>query len=164
MKKLYWIALIFLLTVAMVSPSMAGQTSSGGSCKVDVRSKPVALIANHLFIVYTNATGSYYYRGGPSKDGTSGWGTIVTDSGRYLPGTIDYVRSAPSVTAADSAASCVGGCFDSTSSRIEAGNTAYGILTPNSNSVIRTLLHTCSIREVKPNVWAPGWQTVIPLP
>ena len=164
MKKLYCIALILLLTVVLVSPVMAGKPSSGGKCKVDVRSKPVALIANHLFIVYTNATGSYYYRGGPSDDGTPSWGTIVTDSGRYVPGTIDYVQRAPSVTAAEGTAYCVGGCFDTNSYRIEAGNTAYGVFTPNSNSVIRTLLHTCNIREVKPNVWAPGWETIISLP
>ena len=99
MKKLYCIALIFLLTAALVSPVMGGKPSGGGKCKIDVRSKPVALIANHLFIVYTNGTGSYYYRGGPSDDGVPGWGTIVTDSGLYLPGTMDYVRRAPSVTA-----------------------------------------------------------------
>jgi hypothetical protein len=162
MKKLCCIALVLLLTVAMVSPVMAGKPSSGGKCKVDVRSKPVALIANHLFIVYTNATGSYYYRGGPSDDGTPSWGTIVTDSKRYLPGTVDYVQRAPSVTAAEGTAYCVGACFDITSNRIEAGNTAYGVFTPNSNSVIRTLLRSCNIREVKPNVWAPGWETVIP--
>ena len=162
MKKLYCVALILLLAVAMVSPVMAGKPSSGVKCKVDVRSKPVALIADHLFIVYTNATGSYYYRGGPSEDGIASYGTIVTDSGLYLPGTIDYVRRAPSVTAAEGSAACAGGCFDSTSSRIEEGDTAYGVFTPNSNSVIRTLLHSCSIREVKPNVWAPGWETIIP--
>ena len=142
---------------------MAGKPSTGVKCKVDVRSKPVALIANHLFIVYTNATGSYYYRGGPSGDGISSWGTIMTDFGLYGPGTMDYVSGAPSVTAAEGAAYCAGACFDSTSYRIEAGNTKYGLFTPNSNSVTRTLLHTCSIREVKPNVWAPGWETVIPL-
>jgi hypothetical protein len=164
MKKLYCIALILLLTAALVSPVLAGKPSREGTCTVDVRSKPVALIANHLFIVYTNATGSYYYRGGPSDDGISGWGTIVTDSGLYLPGTIDYVRRAPSVTAAEGTAACAGACFDNTAERIEAGNIAYGVFTPNSNSVIRTLLHACSIREVKPNVWAPGWETVIPFP
>jgi hypothetical protein len=163
MKKLFWIALILLLAGAMVSPAMAGTTSSVGTCKVDVRSKPVALIANHLFIVYTNATGSYYYRGGPSRNGIGGWGTIVTESGKYLPGTIDYVVSAPSVTAAEGTTSCAGGCFEITSGRIKAGKIAYGVFTPNSNSVVRTLLRTCSIREVKPNVWAPGWETVIPL-
>ena len=92
MKKLCCIALVLLLTVAMVTPVMAGKPSSGVKCKVEVKSKPVALIANHLFIVYTNATGSYFYRGGPSDDGISGYGTIVTDSGLYLPGTVDYVR------------------------------------------------------------------------
>ena len=164
MKKLYCIALILLLTLAMVSPVMAGKPSGGGKCKVEVRSKPVALIANHLFIVYTNTTGSYFYRGGPSDDGIPDWGTIVTDSGLYLPGTIDYVKRAPSVTAAVGVSACAGECFDSTSYRIESGNIAYGLFTPNSNSVIRTLLNKCSISEVKPNVWAPGWETVIPLP
>ena len=133
----------------------------GVKCKVEVKSKPVALIANHLFIVYTNATGTYFYRGGPSGDGITSYGTIVTDSGLYLPGTIDYVRRAPSVTAAESSAACVGTCFDSTSNQIESANIPYGVFTPNSNSVIRTLLHSCTIQEVKPNVWAPGWETYI---
>ena len=161
MKKLYCIALVLLLTVAMVTPVMAGKPSSGVKCKVEVKSKPVALIANHLFIVYTNATGSYYYRGGPSGDGITSYGTIVTDSGLYLPGTIDYVRRAPSVTAAESSAACVGTCFDTTSYQIDSANIPYGVFTPNSNSVIRTLLHSCTIQEVKPNVWAPGWETYI---
>ena len=161
MKKLYCIALVLLLTVAMVTPVMAGKPSSGVKCKVEVKSKPVALIANHLFIIYTNATGSYYYRGGPSGDGISSYGTIVTDSGLYLPGTIDYVRRAPSVVAAESSAACVGTCFDTTSNRIEAARIPYGVFTPNSNSVIRTLLHSCTIQEVKPNVWAPGWETYL---
>jgi hypothetical protein len=161
MKKLCCIALVLLLTVAMVTPVMAGKPSSGVKCKVEVKSKPVVLIANHLFIVYTNATGSYFYRGGPSDDGSPIWGTIVTDSGQYVFGTIDYVRRAPSVTAAEGIGACAGTCFDSTSYQIEAANIPYGVFTPNSNSVIRTLLHSCSIREVKPNVWAPGWETYI---
>jgi hypothetical protein len=164
MKRLCCIALVLLLTIAMVSPVMAGKPSSGGKCKVEVRSKPVALIATHLFIVYTNSTGSYYYRGGPSDDGLPSWGTIVTDSGLYLPGTIDYVRRAPSVTAAEGALACAGTCFDGTSYRIEAAGIPYGVFTPNSNSVIRTLLRTCSIQEVRPDGLAPGWETVIPLP
>lgn len=164
MRKRYCIALILLLTVSLVSPVLAGKPHVSGTCKVDVRSKPVALVGNHLFIVYTNTTGSYYYRGGPGDDGIPGWGTIVTDSGRYLPGTMDYVRRAPSVTAAGGALSCAGACFDTTAYRIEAGSIPYGLLSPNSNSVIRTLLHACSIPEVKPDVWAPGWEMVIPFP
>jgi len=164
MKKLYCLALVLLLTVAIVSPVMAGKPTSGVKCKVEVKSKPVALIANHLFIVYTNASGSYFYRGGPSDDGSLSWGTIVTDSGLYVPGTVDYVPGAPSVTAAEGTAYCAGACFDSTSNRIEAANIPYGVFSPNSNSVIRTILHTCKIREVKPNVWAPGWETIISSP
>ena len=64
----------------------------------------------------------------------------------------------------EGAAYCAGACFDSTSNRIEEADIPYGVFTPNSNSVIRTLLHTCKIREVKPNVWAPGWETEISLP
>jgi hypothetical protein len=164
MKKLCCIALILLLTVVLVSPVLAGKPSGAVKCKVEVRSKPVALIANHLFIVYTNGTGSYYFRGGPSDDGIPDWGTIVTDSGLYLPGTIDYVKRAPSVTAATGTAACAGECFDLTAYQIEAGNIPYGLFTPNSNSVIRTLLHACSIPEVKPDVWAPGWETILPVP
>ena len=135
MKKLYCIALILLLTVAIASPVMAGKPSTGVKCKVEVKSKPVALIANHLFIIYTNTTGSYYYRGGPSGDGISGYGTIVTDSRLYFPGTIDYVRRAPSVIAAESSAACVGTCFDGPFIPVESANIPYGVFAPNSNSV-----------------------------
>ncbi len=164
MKTVSCIAVILILLLALVSPALAGKPAAQAACKIEVKSKPVALFGNHLFIVYTNKSGSYFYRGGPGDDGVPDWGIIVTDSGKYVRGTVDYVRSAPTVTAATGAGACAGTCFDTTAARIEAAGIPYQLLTVNSNSVIRTLLNRCSIPEVKPAVWAPGWETVLSLP
>lgn len=141
---------------------------SGASCKIDVRATHIGGILRgapiwHLFIVYTDSTGTeFYYRGGPGGtcpgvDGGS-YGIIITNDGPYVPGTVDWGPAAPSVTVMSGASACgKDSCFTSELRRIDGTCTPYSPTGPNSNTVASTLLSNCGVPRRKP-VWiAPGW-------
>ena len=143
------------------------------NCKVDVRATKISglrfLPIYHLFIVYTNSCGvEFYYRGGPggpAGPGTrcsglpaGGYGSIQTNNGRYVPGTIDWAPGAPSTTVATGSAACgKDSCLRSEMSRIDTTCTAYAPLGPNSNTVVSTALSNCSLPRSKPVLIAPGF-------
>jgi hypothetical protein len=136
---------------------------------IDVRSGPAASIGfgghgfDHLFIIETDTSArEFFYRGGIRNRcaGTS-WPFygISTDSGPYLPGTVDWHPGAPSVTVATgSAAMGKGSCFNSQLARIRGSCISYEMLGPNSNTVVKTLLANCGLPLRKPaGSWTPGW-------
>jgi hypothetical protein len=153
------------------------------SCRVDVRSSSVGFGAKHLFVIYYERGKEQYFRGGPSKGGGSSgssssssdsssgsssgssgssYGPIVTKYGDYRPGTIDYDRKAPSVTALSGAKACgKNHCFAKQARRINKLDRNYRPLGPNSNSVARTFLAKCKVRAKKPGGWAPGFDKVL---
>ncbi|WP_221269337.1 DUF4157 domain-containing protein [Mucilaginibacter sp. X5P1] len=139
-----------------------GGPVASGDCRVDVRATKIPALHGipiyHLFVILHNkGTGEEsYYRGGPAGSGP--FGNIVTMHGRYLPGTIDWEPSAPSVTAQDPVdCTTTDACLVRELARIDGTATPYAPTGPNSNTVARTILHNCGIPEVKP-VWvAPGW-------
>ncbi len=141
---------------------------TGAACKVDVRATHIGgILGNlpiwHLFIVYTDSTGTeYYYRGGPggSCSGVNAgtYGTIQGSHGRYVAGTVDWDPGAPSVTVLSGPTACgKGSCFASELSRIDGTCTPYAPTGPNSNTVASTLLSNCSVPRNKPVFIAPGW-------
>ncbi len=127
-------------------------------CKIEVRAfKLSALGYYHLYIIITDVNGKeWYMRGGPEKK-SGGYGKIVTMYGEYVPGTIDWQTGAPSVTVMNSPAAC--GKADKLREQmdlIEATNTPYHPLGPNSNSTVYTALKNVGITPQKPVSWAPG--------
>lgn len=141
---------------------------TGAACKVDVRATHIGGILGslpiwHLFIVYTDSTGTeFYYRGGPGGSCTGvnagTYGTIQGSHGRYVPGTVDWDPGAPSVTVLSGPTACgKGSCFASELSRIDGTCTPYAPTGPNSNTVASTLLSNCSVPRSKPVFIAPGW-------
>ena len=129
-------------------------------CKIEVRAHPVPQfpLAYHLFIIYTDPQGKeFYFRGGPSKKSPV---VIVTDSGKYKPKTDDWYPGAPTVTALSGwEAFNKDQCFVEELNRITSLKIPYGILGPNSNTVVSTLLDTCDVPRVKPDVDTPGWDS-----
>ncbi len=139
-------------------------------CRVDVRATHIggALAGApvwHTFIVTRDTAGQeWYFRGGPGGSCAPGtYGAIMSTTGRYLSGTVDWSPGAPSVTVLDGAAACgKESCFASELSRIDSTCTPYAPTGPNSNSVARTLLTKCGVPEQKPVLIAPGWSQTIP--
>jgi len=140
----------------------------GGSCKVDVRATHIGgflgkLPIWHLFVVYTDGTGTeYYFRGGPggSCPGVvaGAHGTIISDSGLYVAGTVDWDPSAPSFTVLTGSAACgQDACFAAELTRIDSRCVPYEPTGPNSNTVAKTMLSNCSVPLSKPVAIAPGW-------
>ncbi len=136
---------------------------------IDVRSGPAASVGfgghgfDHLFIIETDTSArELFYRGGIRNHcaGTS-WPFygISTDSGLYLPNTVDWHPGAPYVTVATGAAAMgKGSCFSSQLARIRASCIPYKMLGPNSNTVVKTLLANCGLPLRKPaGSWTPGW-------
>lgn len=168
-------------TLQRVSESSSSESSGGGggsgpapspgtgpSCRIDVRATHIGGILSgapiwHLFIVYTDSTGTeFYYRGGPggscSGVDAGSYGTIITDNGPYVAGTVDWDPSAPSVTVMSGPAACGNDtCFASELRRIDGTCRPYAPTGPNSNTVASTLLSNCSVPRNKPVMIAPGW-------
>jgi hypothetical protein len=162
---------ICFASLAYAPPALAGETAAGaaslgdasahrsapGTCHVDVRSKPVAGVAQHLFVIYAAGRRELYFRGGPRDDGS-----IVTNHGVYKAGTVDYDPRARSVTVRTGVAACgLDRCFAREAARINGLHIPYKILGPNSNSVARTLLDKCGVPAKKPVGAAPGWNRVL---
>lgn len=143
-----------------------GAPAGGGSCRIDVRATKIGatrpLGIYHLFIIYVDGAGTeWYFRGGPGNHcGThpAPYHGILCNHGRYLPGTVDWDPSAPSVTVMSGSGACgKDSCLASEESRINAACVGYRPLGPNSNTVVSTMLSNCGIPRRKP-VWiAPGW-------
>lgn len=172
----------------------SGTPPPADSCRIEVRYTPVlGGIANHAFVVTSDADSTSYFRGGPSANndglnsgssnsGTSGsgssassggnpnagiYGTIATEHGAYRPGTIDWTTS-PS--GQQDVATRPGNCdqidrdFGRHADDIEAANISYGPLGPNSNSTAREILERGGFPNVDPVVWAPSWNIQLPMP
>ncbi|MEO8007740.1 MAG: RHS repeat-associated core domain-containing protein, partial [Betaproteobacteria bacterium] len=101
--------------------------------------------------------------GGPRAN-NGPWGPINTNSGPYLPGTVDYETGAPpSVVMQDDNEPC--GCnsaFASTLNNIQNAQIPYNPLSTNSNATARALLQGAGFSPTTPPVWAPGWSTPLP--
>ncbi len=160
-------------------PAAAAET-----CTIEVRYKPVALGADHAFIVTTDANSTNYYRGGPQANNTglnspSGSGTaqfdarfgiygpIVTEYGAYRPGTVDWTTTPSGTQVVDR---LVGSCdrieaqFERHMDDIEAARINYMPLNQNSNSTVREALERAGYPDVRPVQWAPAWNTQLPMP
>lgn len=164
-----------------------GEATPPEQCTVEVRYTPVALGANHAFIVTTDADSQTYYRGGPWSNGnglnssrsSQGegaappppggpygiYGPIVTERGAYRPGTIDWTTAPSGQQTVDRFA---GNC-DAVDARlaaavddIEAARINYMPLGQNSNSTVREALERAGYPDVRPVVWAPAWNTQLP--
>ncbi|MDP1850616.1 MAG: hypothetical protein Q8K79_22685 [Solirubrobacteraceae bacterium] len=145
--------------------SGGGLPVAGSACKVDVRATHIGGILSgmpiwHLFVVTTDGAGTErYYRGGPGGPGGGPtYGSIQTNDGLYVAGTVDWSPGAPSTTVLSGAAACGhDACLAAELRRIDGTRTAYAPTGPNSNTVAATILANCSIPRGKP-VWvAPGW-------
>jgi RHS repeat-associated protein len=102
-----------------------------------------------------------------SSNSSSGspFGTIVTDFGTYLPGTVDYEPNpVPTMTVLDNAAPC--DTYDTALTlamqAIQNANTTYDPLVDNSNAVATTALSDAGLQYGTPPVWAPGWGNKLP--
>ncbi|MCY1078713.1 eCIS core domain-containing protein [Archangium lansingense] len=136
-----------------------------GTCRVDVRATFISsrwMPFRHLFIVHEDAAGNVTaYRGGPGgPGGTPPYGTITGRHGPYRPGFIDWDPGAPSVRVASGSAACgKDSCFRTELARISGAGIPYAPTGPNSNTVVRTLLHNCGLPEQIPvsSLRVPGW-------
>jgi hypothetical protein len=157
---------------AMTDAAVADSRASG-QCAIDVRFNPVIGPTNHAFIVTTDADSTNYFRGGPQANNTAinssssqgedaapydaklgVYGSIVTEYGAYRPNTVDWTTN-PS--GQQRVASLPGNC-----DAIERIN--YEPLSANSNSTVREALERAGYPDVSPVVWAPAWNTQLPLP
>jgi|GEM_PF-2791168 len=159
------------------------------TCTTEVRFKPVIGPTNHAFIVTTDADSTNYFRGGPQSNNTglnssssssSGggeqvpydpnfgiYGPIVTEYGAYRPGTVDWTTQP---TGQQTVAVTPGNCdaieaqFSRHMDDIEAARINYEPLAANSNSTVRETLERAGFPDVSPVVWAPAWNSQLPLP
>jgi hypothetical protein len=172
--------------------SAAEKTPSSEMCTVEVRYKPVALGADHAFIVTTDNDSVNYFRGGPQANNTglnsptsnssSGkadttkppydwkmgmYGPIVTEYGDYKKDTTDWTTT-PSgqQTIARLPGNCnrLDGQFARHMNDIEAARINYLPLAANSNSTVRETLERAGFNNVEPVVWAPAWNTQLAMP
>lgn len=144
-----------------------GAPVAGAACKVDVRATHIGGILSglpiwHLLVVTTDGAGTErYYRGGPGgPGGDPTYGSIITNDGLYVAGTVDWSPGAPSTTVMSGPTACGhDACLAAELRRIDATGTAYAPTGPNSNTVASTILTNCHIPRNKP-VWvAPGWNS-----
>lgn len=105
-------------------------------------------------------------RGGPGAN-NGPWGPIVTDYGRYVPGTVDYTTD-PSgqQTVAVTPGNCdaIEGQLTRHADDIEAAQIPYNPLGANSNATARELIERSGLPQVDPVVRVPGWGTQLPGP
>ncbi len=99
--------------------------------------------------------------GGPGQN-NGPWGPIVTESGAYLPGTIDYETGrVPSVTLLNNSepCTCVNSSFEQTLQNIQNAQIPYNPLSTNTNATARELIQHGGLPVPVPPVWVPGWST-----
>jgi hypothetical protein len=157
-------------------------------CTVEVRYRPVIGPTNHAFIVTTDGDSQNYFRGGPEGNGfgsgssgsgassassntsggdraNRGWGNIVTRSGAYVEGTIDWTTNP---TGQQTVQTMPGNCdaieaqFAREADAITEARIPYSPFGPNSNTTVRELLESAGITGVEPVVWSPGWNAEMP--
>jgi hypothetical protein len=141
-------------------------------CRIDVRARPIQVLegvafgytpAYHLFIVMVAKDGTEtFVRGGPDDDET-----IEVDDGPYLPRSIDYPNppndtgflSRTVMTGEDACQPKYYDCFVRVGTAInKPPRIPYSATGPNSNTVVRTLLHDCGLPELTPSlINTPGW-------
>ncbi|MFA5253212.1 MAG: DUF4157 domain-containing protein [Methanoregula sp.] len=158
---------------AGTSPCGVGPCQEGGNYRIDVRANALSgiggILFSHLYIVYTDAAGDeYYFRGGPAHGGVGGgflgwgadFGNIVVDCGRYLPGTIDYLQNADSITVLTGIGACqaIPTLFGQVGI-INGLNVPYHPSGPNCISVVSHMLYQIGQPFTSP-VWVnPGSDT-----
>ena len=163
-----------------------------GLCKVEARCNLLSAgpilgqKLSHCFLVVTEPGGGpYYFRGGPSGNGglgaassnshygtgaggDSGYGNIVTNSGAYLPGTIDWPTSSTPQTGSktyinnDKPCTCIKNQLNKALQDIQNAGTPYNPLSTNSNSTAFQALQSIGVTPGVAPAPAPGWG--IPLP
>jgi hypothetical protein len=150
-----------------------------GSCRVEVRFKPVLRISNHAFIVTSDSNSTTYFRGGPqSREETLSiatiserefgniiFGRIITSTGSYTRESIDWIVSpSGSQTVAILPRNCdeIDRELGHHLSDIERARINYNPLYRNSNSVIREALERAGYSGIAPVVRATAWDTQLP--
>jgi hypothetical protein len=163
---------------------------SARNCRIDVRGTGIAFgfwpsnfIADHLWVVYTDMTGTrYHYEDlpdpypwrGPINQGYNktyrGTGALSKTIRSPIP-VIDgpvTARSGVRACGKDSNGNPTPGfgktitqgppaCFLRHMAKIDKAKDPYDWLTTNSNAFVHTILLDCGIKRVKPNVNTPGW-------
>jgi hypothetical protein len=148
-----------------------------GECAIEVCAIPIHSLAGsvgfqHLFIVFVDSTGkAFYVRGGPGGPHSPPasmvagvFGTIECHYGRYVKGTVDWNPDALAVTVASGAGVC--GTYAQMcreADQINLLSEPYSPVGPNSNSVVRTILHRCGLpaRCPGPEFAYPGWGRIL---
>jgi hypothetical protein len=152
----------------------AAETPSD-SCRIEVRFKPAGIISNHAFIITTDSASVTYFRGGPEfqedrlgaldRRPSDFWGRIVTRSGTYSQGTIDWVNRPSAVIQVrllETNCDNINRQFVKYLTDIQLSGTIYDPLQRNSNSVIRELLERTRFRYLAPPVSAVAWDSQLP--
>jgi hypothetical protein len=164
--------------------------ASTDKCRIDVRGTgfaygiwPSNLIADHLWVVYTDMTGAqYHYEDLPNPFPWNplNQGYNQTSQGTGAKSRVGKMTDGP-VTALSGAQACgkdssgnpVPGfdpnvvtqgphaCFLSQMAQIDKAKVPYRFLTTNSNAFVHTILLLCGIKPVKPNVYTPGWDYLL---
>ena len=113
----------------------------------------------HLFVLYTDSTGSqFYFRGGPGGS-ESGYGNIITACAPYVEGEIEYNPRNLLEEVYQGVDACSKlNVIQNKLNEIEGWNVPYVPAGPNSNSVIATLLKASGLPQRKPAVPAPGFE------
>lgn len=113
----------------------------------------------HLFVLYTDSTGSqFYFRGGPGGS-ESGYGNIITSCAPYVEGEIEYnPRNLLEEVYQGTDACDKVNVMQNKLNEIEGWNVPYVPAGPNSNSIIATLLKASGLPHRKPAVPAPGFE------
>ncbi len=102
--------------------------------------------------------------GDPGGDNDGPFGPIVTHSGPYEPGTIDWnPNNPPSDILKDDDDPCGDTLdkLDDAVQKIDDLQVPYNPFGPNSNSTVRELLEDIGIDPPKPSRFVPGWNTDI---
>ncbi len=162
-------------------------TNLGVACKIEVRFKYAfnhfGIRKYHAYII-TQGTVTRYYRGGPqnhtlfdsssnSSDnfghGAGLFGFVRTAHGLYRPLTPDYsTEPRPFFDVHDPqnrTCDCLDTTFVQILNAIDGANTAYTLLTANSNSVVYTVLSHANLNppdQTPSTAPSPGWQISLP--
>jgi RHS repeat-associated protein len=98
--------------------------------------------------------------GGPGQN-NGPWGPIITDTGLYVPGSIDYQTGDTPVTILNNSepCTCTNNNFAQTLRSIQDAQIPYNPLSTNSNATARDLIQQDGLPVPIPPVWVPGWST-----
>lgn len=166
-------------------------TGTCPECKVTVGAIVVTRNLHHLFILYEEGERKIVYRGGPSRNSAYAEATQAglaqewaVDGGFWntpLPfgflashrmegedRNYDLDNMVASRVIAEGSQHCgLDPTFTSWTARIGLAGRNYNLPnlmdTNNSNAFVRTVLHGMNLPEEKPDVDAPGWDTILSL-